>query len=111
MDRGVGPGSEDPSLSDTGGSSTALSAANVGDLPAGWTADGKSLYVTTGRIPCRVDLIDIASGARTHVRDLVASDPAGMSSRGSARVTADGQTMTLGFSRILSTLYWIRDLK
>ena len=24
---------------------------------------------------------------------------------------ADGQTMTLGFSRALSTLYWVRDLK
>ncbi|MET0618838.1 MAG: protein kinase, partial [Thermoanaerobaculia bacterium] len=93
-----------------GGSPTELSASRAGDLPAGWTADGKGLYVSGG-YPCRVDVIDVASGARTHVRDLVASDIAGMFSRGSARVTADGQTMMLGFNRILSTLYWVRDLK
>ncbi len=93
-----------------GGSPTELSASRAGDVPAGWTADGKGLYVSSG-YPCRVDVIDVASGARTHVRDLVASDIAGMFSRGSARVTADGQTMMLGFNRILSTLYWVRDLK
>ena len=48
----------------------------AGDVPAGWTADGKGFYVSGG-YPCRVDVIDVASGARTHVRDLVASDIAG----------------------------------
>ncbi|HEX4441246.1 MAG TPA: hypothetical protein VH854_14305, partial [Thermoanaerobaculia bacterium] len=93
-----------------GGAPTAIAASSAGDLPAGWTADGKGLYVANG-YPCRIDVVDVASGARTHVRDLVASDAAGMSSRGASRVTADGKTMTLGFSRILSTLYWVRDLK
>ena len=74
-----------------GGSPTELPASRAGDLPAGWTADGKGLYVSGGGIPCRVDVIDIASGARTHVRDLSASDLAGMTTRGSARVTPDGK--------------------
>ena len=51
-----------------GGSPTELSASRAGDLPAGWTADGKGLYVSGG-YPCRVDVIDVASGARTHVRE------------------------------------------
>jgi Tol biopolymer transport system component len=93
-----------------GGAPTLLTATNSGDLPAGWTADGRGLYVSNG-YPCRIDVVDIASGARTHVRDLVATDAAGMNSRGAARVTADAKTATLGFSRILSTLYWVRDLK
>ena len=95
-----------------GGSPTELPASKSGDTPGGWTADGKGLYVSSGGIlPCRIDLIDITTGVRTHVRDLVPNDDAGMNSRGAVRVTPDGQTMTLGFNRILSTLYWIRDLK
>jgi eukaryotic-like serine/threonine-protein kinase len=93
-----------------GGSPTVLTATNSSDLPAGWTADGRSLYISNG-YPCRIDVVDVSSGVRTHVRDLVASDAAGMNSRGAARVTTDAKTATLGFSRILSTLYWVRDLR
>jgi Tol biopolymer transport system component len=94
-----------------GGSATDLPASNVGDLPAGWTADGRGLYVASGRLPRRIDKIDVASGVRTHVRNLVGSDPAGMSSSGWARITPDGQTVTLAFNRVLSTLYGIQNLK
>ena len=93
-----------------GGSPTGLTATNSSDLPAGWTADGRGLYISNG-YPCRIDVVDVSSGVRTHVRDLVASDAAGMNSRGAARVTPDAKTATLGFSRILSTLYWVRELK
>jgi len=95
----------------SGGKPTDLPAVQVGDLPAGWTTDGKGLYVSNGRLPCRIDVMDVTTGVRSHVRELNTSDTAGMSSRGAARVTPDGRTMTLGFSRILSTLYWIRNLK
>jgi len=94
-----------------GGSSTVLSASQPGDIPSGWTADSRSVYVGSGELPTRIDRIDIGSGVRTHMRDLTGLDRAGMTSRGAARVTPDGQTMTLGFSRVLSTLYWVRDLK
>jgi hypothetical protein len=94
-----------------GGSPTDLATAKVGELAAGWTADGRGLYVSSGTIPNRIDVLDIASGRRTFVRELSASDTAGMGTRGSARVTPDGQTMTMGFNRVLSTLYWIRNLK
>jgi Tol biopolymer transport system component len=94
-----------------GGEPRDLPGSQAFDNPAGWAADGKHLYVSTIDIPCRVDLLDVASGARTHVRDLVGSDAAGMVSFGPARVTPDGSAMTTGYVRILSTLYRIRDLK
>jgi hypothetical protein len=97
--------------SSAGSEPTELPGVQVGDLPAGWRADGKGLYVSNGGLPSRIDLIDIVTGVRTHVRDLTANDSAGLASRGAARVTPDGRTMTLGFSRILSTLYWIRNLR
>ena len=94
-----------------GGAPVDLAASETHDYPAGWTADGKGLYVAQSGQPCRVDLIEIASGRRTHVRDLAGTDAAGVSAFGPARVTPDGQIMTAGFTRILSTLYKVRDLK
>jgi hypothetical protein len=94
-----------------GGPPTELAASTPGDIPAGWSVDSRHVYVTVGGMPTRVDRIDITSGVRTHVRELAGLDDAGMTSRGAARVTPDGQTMTLGFTRVLSTLYWVKNLK
>jgi Tol biopolymer transport system component len=88
-----------------------LPASRPDDYPAGWTADGKSVYVSRLGIPCSVDLLEIDSGRRVHVRDLARSDAAGVTSFGPVRVTPDGRTMTMGLSRILSTLYRVRDLR
>jgi len=93
------------------GSPIDLAASKPGDSPAGFTADGKGLYVSTAGLPCRVDLIDLASGGRTHVRDLAGTDAAGINAFGAARVTPDGRIMTAGYNRILSTLYRVTDLK
>ena len=97
--------------SDGSGPARDLSESGAHDFPAGWTADGKGLYVSQNGIPCAVDLIDVPTGRRTHVRDLAGPDAAGITSFGPARVTPDGKTMTIGLARILSTLYRIRNLK
>ena len=55
------------------GPSIDLAESQVGDYSSGWTADGKGLYVSRSGSSCRVDVIDIASGRRTHVRDLPAA--------------------------------------
>ena len=98
---GVAPGSD---------STEYENYAAEGPSPVG-TSDSGSVYVASGGLPARIDRIDVATGSRTHLRDLAGVDGAGMVSRSAARVTPDGRTMTLGFSRALSTLYWVRDLK
>ena len=95
----------------TGGSPTDLPASRASDYPAGFTADGKGLYVSQSGIPCTLDLIDLASGRRTHIRDLSGSDAGGVTSFGPVRVTPDGRTMVAGAVRVLSTLYQLKDLK
>jgi eukaryotic-like serine/threonine-protein kinase len=107
----LGPDSRLHLFPTASGPSTVLAASIPGDVPAGWTADSRSVYVASGGLPTRLDRIDVGSGIRTHVRDLAGVDVAGMTSRGAARITPDGQTMTLGFSRVLSTLYLVRNLK
>jgi Tol biopolymer transport system component len=94
-----------------GGSPTELPASKPGDSPASWTADGKGLYVSQLGIPCRLDLIDVASGRRSHVRDVSGSDAGGVTSFGPVRITRDGRTMLVGAVRILSTLYQVQNLK
>jgi Tol biopolymer transport system component len=94
-----------------GGASRALPGSVPSDYPAGWTADGKGLYVSRIDIPCPVDLVDLESGSRKRFRDLAGSDAAGVTALGPARVTPDGKTVTIGLNRILSTLYRVRNLK
>src|SRR5262249_42573088 len=94
-----------------GGSATDLTASLPSDSPAGWTTDGKGLYISQIGIPCTLDLIDIASGRRTRIRELAGGDPGGVTSFGPVRITPDGRTMTVGVVRILGTLYQVKDLK
>ncbi|MGE5275563.1 MAG: protein kinase domain-containing protein [Acidobacteriota bacterium] len=107
----VGPDSRVHLYPVAGGPPVDLPASQPDDYPAGWTSDGKGLYVSRQGIPCSVDLLDVGSGRRTHVRDLAGPDPAGVTSFGPARVTPDGRTMMIGQQRIVSTLYRIRGLQ
>ena len=107
----IGPDSKVHLYPTAGGPVVDLAESQVGDAPSGWTADGKSLYVSRDGSSCRVDIIDLASGRRTHLRDLAGTDAAGVTSFGPARVTPDGRVVLVSFSRILSTLYKVRDLR
>ena len=107
----IGPDSKVHLYPTAGGPVVDLVESRVGDYPSGWTADGKGVYISRDGSSCRVDIIDIASGRRTHLRDLAGRDAAGVTSFGPARITPDGRVVLVSFSRILSTLYRVRDLK
>jgi Tol biopolymer transport system component len=107
----VGPDTRIHLYPSAGGSPKDLPASRPRDYPAGWTADGKGLYVSQIGSTCSIDLLDVESGQRTHVRDLAGADAAGVSSFGPARVTPDGKTVTIAYTRVLSTLYRVRNLK
>jgi eukaryotic-like serine/threonine-protein kinase len=94
-----------------GGAPIDLTNSRSGDAPGGFTADGKGLYVSRPGNPCPLELLDIASGRRAHVRDLAGLDAAGVVAVGPARVTPDGKTIIAGYGRILSTLYRVSDLR
>jgi eukaryotic-like serine/threonine-protein kinase len=107
----VGPDTKVHLYPTAGGSVVDLAASQVGDYPSGWTADGKGLYISQFGSPCSVDIIDIASGRRTRLRDLAGGDSSGVTQFGPARVTPDGRIILVSFNRILSTLYRVRDLR
>ncbi len=90
------------------GSVIALPSLERGDVPVRFTADGKSLYVTTfGKIPARLTLVDLASGARTPMREVIPAEASGLINVGPVWPSADGRTIVYSYTRLLSDLYLI----
>lgn len=80
------------------------------DEVAGWTADGRSLYVFNRKVtPTQIDLLDVASGKRTASKTLHPLNPsaAGITS---VIVTTDG-SVAYGYRKDASELYVIKGLK
>ena len=71
----------------------------------GWSADGKSVYVMTPGIACRISLVNIATGTRATWRELMPSNPTGVVRISPVLVTPDGRAYAYTYARFLSTLY------
>lgn len=81
-----------------------------GEVPAAWTTDGKSLYVSrTSQRPMSVLRFDIASGRRQVWKQL---PPAPDNTKiKSLVITPDGRSYAYTYSRQLSDLYLVQGLK
>ena len=79
---------------------------------AGWTADGRSIYVYRGdQIPTRVYRVDVATGKRELWRELMPFDSAGVAMGGNVLPTPDGRAYAYEYSQGPgSTLYVARGL-
>jgi hypothetical protein len=81
------------------------------DLLIRWGADGKSLYVfNRDGLPARIHRIDLATGRRTPVREVMPVNPSGMSGILNFVMTADGQRLAYNYVRKLSDLFLIEGL-
>jgi DNA-binding beta-propeller fold protein YncE len=95
-----------------GGEVKPVAGAEHGDYPAGWSDDGKSVYVyRRGESPVHVFRIDVATGKRTLWKQIAPPDPAGITGIAPVIVSADGSAYVYGATRILSTLYLVEGLK
>ena len=76
------------------------------DRPAHWSGDGRTLYVAPrGKLPARVEGIDLETGERTFWKDLMPADPAGVLNVGPIRMTPDLSCYFYSYVRLLSDLY------
>ena len=83
-----------------------------GDIPMRWDADGKSIYVfNRDGLPARINRIELTSGKRTLVREIMPSNPAGLAGIRSIAMTPDARTLAYNYVRKLSDLYLIEGLK
>jgi hypothetical protein len=95
-----------------GGDPVAVKGTEVGEIPTGWSADGKSIYVYRfGEIPARVFEIDLATGQRKPWKQLVPSDSAGIDTIRGLELSADGKSYVYGYIRTLSDLYMVEGVK
>jgi hypothetical protein len=95
-----------------GGSPRLAPGTEAGELPAGWTADGRSLYVyrPDTEPPTKIYLVDVASGQRKLWKEIVPSDPAGTYGISGLAVNPDGKSYMYNLRRTLSDLYLVEGL-
>jgi hypothetical protein len=96
-----------------GGLARPVPGTEPDEEPAGWTADGRSLYVCNPNTvaPTKIYLVDVASGQRKVWKEIMPADPAGTYGIAGLVVNPDGKSYAYGLQRTLSDLYLVEGLK
>ena len=83
-----------------------------GDVPSGWTADGRFLFVRVrGEVPQRVMKLDVATGRKELWKELMPPDPAGIWLISPVWITPDEKYYAYSFARSLADLYVVDGLR
>jgi len=89
-----------------------IPALEVGEAPIGWSGDGRSLFVyRLGEVPATVNKLELATGRKQALKQLVPPDVSGVTDISSILVTPDGNNYVYEYGRTLSDLYLVNDLK
>ncbi|MGA2415764.1 MAG: protein kinase [Candidatus Sulfotelmatobacter sp.] len=89
-----------------------ISALGVGEAPIAWSSDGRSLFVyRLGEVPATVNKLDLATGRKQTIKQLVPPDVSGVTDISSILITPDGNNYVYEYGRTLSDLYLVNDLK
>ncbi len=95
-----------------GGERRTIPALDAQDDILPWTLENGSLLVyQEGRIPARIDRINLATGERTLWREIKPPDPTGMSSMRGFRFTPDGKGYGYTYTVQLDDLYLLEGLR
>jgi hypothetical protein len=82
------------------------------EVPTGFSADGRSLYVFRfGEIPAKVYELELSTGKRRLWKELVPADAAGIDTIRGVTITPQTNTYVYGYIRTLSDLYLVEGLK
>jgi serine/threonine protein kinase/Tol biopolymer transport system component len=95
-----------------GGEPQVVPGTTAVDLPIRWSADGRGIYVQHGTtLPSRVELVDVATGARRPRLELTPPDPAGVLVISPVYLSADGRSYVYSYRRVLDDLYVVDGLR
>jgi len=84
----------------------------MGEQPIAWSQDGLSLFIYRPRaLPAKISRLDLASGRKTPMEQLMPGDHAGVETIGPILLTSDGKTCVCGYHMTLSGLYVVEGLK
>ncbi|HET6268101.1 MAG TPA: hypothetical protein VFG11_10325, partial [Acidobacteriota bacterium] len=94
-----------------GSQQTVLPGTTTDDLPVGWTSDKDSIYIVRLQAASiDVDVLNIRTGERTRWKQLVPSDPTGVSSLTNLKILPDGKAYYYGYRRVTSDLFLVKGL-
>jgi len=79
---------------------------------AGWAADSRSVYVfRSDAYPVHLFKVDISTGTRKIIREIMPEDPVGLDSVFSVRISRDEKSCVYSYQRSLSELYLATGLR
>jgi hypothetical protein len=82
------------------------------ELFAGWAGDSQSLFFVQPDIyPVKVYKVDVSTGARKVIKEIMPQDPVGLDSVFAMRVSRDEKSIAYSYQRSLSELYLVTGLK
>ncbi len=94
------------------GEPQAIQGWGENDAPISWSSDGQSLFIfERGKVPTNVYRLNLKTGQKALMRQLVPYDPAGVYMIGLVLMTPDGKTCIYNYRRILSSLNLVKGLK
>ncbi|HXY11748.1 MAG TPA: protein kinase [Terriglobales bacterium] len=95
-----------------GGEAMLVPVTQTDEVPTGWSADGRSVYVFRfGEIPAKVFQVELSTGKRKLWKELVPADAAGIDTIRGITLTPDAKAYVYGYIRTLSDLYLVEGLK
>src|SRR6516225_3545341 len=95
-----------------GGQPRPIPGFSPGDEPIRWSDDSDPLFVSpSGEMPAGIYRLNVTTGERTLLKQLMPSDPAGVENIGPILITPDGKTCVYGYHRALSDLYSVEGLR
>src|SRR5207249_11892165 len=77
-----------------------------------WNGDGRSLFIFRGQeMPAKLYRCDVSTQQREPWKELMPSEPAGVSMTNFVALTPDGKSYAFTYERTLSDLYLVEGLK
>jgi tRNA A-37 threonylcarbamoyl transferase component Bud32/Tol biopolymer transport system component len=96
----------------SGGPARPVPGMDASYVPAQWSADSRALYVyRPGEVPLQIFRVDIATGKKDLLRELVPADRAGVVSIAPVVTTLDASEFAYSYYQTLSVLYVVSALK
>ena len=94
------------------GETRVLTGGQPGEVAAGWTSDGRSLYVyRRGELPAKVLRVDVETGRRSIWKEIRPYDVSGAGGVMHFLVAADGRSYFYTYRQILSELFLVEGVK
>ena len=109
---GIGPDGKAYVYPIEGGEPRLIPGIPDGYRISGYTEDSASVYAYSYRvIPTVLYRVDLATGKKTALKQILPSDPAGVDHIAPLMVSPDGKSMLYGYSRFLSDIYLVEGLR